>query len=199
MIDEATVAEIERAIEELAQDFRETPGLLLTEDDLKCQLTAKFYRIGHLGVPVASFDPDIRATAIHTEVPWFDEYGKLRLRPDITITDPKELSIQQPIQQGPRLPRKGCHFIGPSIVVELKFYRGRQGIRSSAVVAIRKDVEKIERLVARGQRLSPAIFLHGIVVVFSRYSGKCEALFHLAEESRPKVTVIVRSADVNRL
>lgn len=69
MIDQATVEAIAAAIDELAAEFRQTPGLLLTEADVKCHLIAKFARIGNLGVPVESTDKGVRATAVHGEVP----------------------------------------------------------------------------------------------------------------------------------
>jgi hypothetical protein len=159
---------------------------------------AKFARIGNLGVPVDSADAGVRATAIHAEVSWFDEQNQLRLRPDITITDPRALSIQRAMQQGIPFPRKGFHFNGSSVVVELKLYRGRGGIRPTAVAVVRRDIEKIERLVARGRNLSPPTFLHGIVVVFGKYSGICSELTQLAAEPRDNVSVIVRSAAVAR-
>jgi hypothetical protein len=198
MIDQGTVQQIEAAIEELACEFQRAPGLLLTEDDLKCHLMAKFARIGSLGVPVESADKGVLATAVHAEVTWFDDQDQLRLRPDITITDPSALSIQRPMQQGIPLPRKGFHFTGHSVVVELKLYRSRYGIQPTALAAISKDIEKIERLVKRRRRLSPGFFLHGIVVVFGKYSGVCQEVSELAECRHDHVKVIVRSAGLNR-
>ncbi len=84
------------------------------------------------------------------------------------------------------------------MVLELKLYRGYDGIRPTALAVVRKDVEKIERLVARGRRLSPGTFLHGIVVVFGKYSGICPELRDLAAQRRDNVKVIVRSAELCR-
>lgn len=198
MIDQATVEGIEAAIHELASEFHQTPGLLLTEADMKCYLMAKFARIGNLGIPAASADEGVRATAVHAEVPWFDEQDQLRLRPDITITDPGALSIRRAMQEGIPLPRKGFHFTGNSVVVELKFYRGRDGVRPRAVPVIRQDIETIERLVERGRHLSPGTFLYGIVAVFAKYSGVCREVMELADGTYKNVRVIVRSADLPR-
>jgi hypothetical protein len=198
MIDLGTVDKLVAAIEDLAREWRDTPGLLLTEDDLKCHLMAKFAGIGNLGVPAQSADEGVRATAVHAEVPWFDDQDQLRLRPDITITDPRALSIQRAMQQGIPLPRKGFHLTGPSVVVELKLYRGRDGIRPTALGGIRRDVEKIERLVERAQRLRSGTFLYGIVVVFGKYSGTCSEVNQFAAQTRDNVKVIVRSAELNR-
>jgi hypothetical protein len=197
MIDQTTVQQIEVAIDDLACEFQRTPGLLLTEADLKCHLMAKFARIGDLGVPVESADMGVHATAVHAEVPWFDDQDQLMLRPDITITDPKALSVQRAMQQGIQLPRKGFHFTGSSVLVELKLYRGRDGIRSTALGIIRKDIEKLQTLVERGRRLSPGTFLHGIVVVVGKYSGVCLEVSELAAHRLENVKVIVRSAELN--
>jgi hypothetical protein len=196
MINLDTVRAIEVAIDELAKEFHLAPGLLLNEDDLKCQLIAKLGRIGDLGVPVPSANNGVLATAVHAEVPWFDENDQLMLRPDITVTEPSELSIQRAMQSGIPLPRKGCHFIGNSVVIELKFYKGRDGVRPRKLPAIRKDINKIKRLVDRGHRLSPGTFLHGVVVVFGRYSHVCTAVTALTTQVDEHVTVIVRSAEL---
>lgn len=89
MIDQATVEAIAAAIDELASEFRQTPGLLSTEADVKCHLIAKFARIGNLGVPVESADKGVRATAFHAEVPWFDDQDQ--------DSDPTSLSPTQPL------------------------------------------------------------------------------------------------------
>ena len=196
MIDLGTVDKLVAAIEDLACEWRHTPGLLLTEDDIKCHLMAKFAGMGDLGVPVESADAGVRATAVHAEVPWFDEQDQLRLRPDITITDPSALSVKRAMQQWIPLPRKGFHFAGPSVIVELKLYRGRDGILPTALRVIRRDVEKIERLVERARHQRPGTFLYGIVVVFGKYSGTCSEVNQFAAQMRDKVKVIVRSAEL---
>ena len=198
MIDLGTVDKLKVAIEDLAREWRDAPGLLLTEDDLKCHLMAKFAGIEDLGVAVESADVGVYATAVHAEIPWFDDQDQLRLRPDITITDPSKLSIRRSMQQGILLPRKGFQFTGPSVIVELKFYRGCYGIRPTALEVIRRDVEKIELLVERARHQSPETFLYGIVVVFGKYSGTCSEVNQFAAQTRDNVKVIVRSADLNR-
>ena len=197
MIDQTTVQGIETAIDHLAYEFQEAPGLLLTEDDLKCHLVAKIARLQELGVPAASADEGVLATAVHAEVPWFDNHNQLKLRPDITITDPSALSIQRAMQEGIPFPRKGAHFTGNSIVVELKFYRGRGGVGRMAISAIRKDMEKITLLIDRGQKLSPGTFFYGFVVVFSRYSSVSREVRRLAAQTHKNVKVIVRSAGLD--
>ena len=196
MIDLSTVQSIEAAIDDLAREFGQAPGLLLTEEDLRCQLMARFAQIGDLGSPAPSADDGVLATAIHADVSWFDEKNQLRLRPDITVTDPKHLSIQRAMQEGIPLPHKGFHFTGNSVLLELKFYRGRDGIRPTALPAIRKDIEKLERLLERGRLMSPTTFLHGVVVVFGKYSRISPEVAALATRAYGQLSVIVRSAGV---
>lgn len=198
MIDLETVRAIEAVIDDLADEFRRAPGLLLTEADLKCQLMAKIGQVGGLGVPVPSADEGVLATSVHAEVPWFDNNNQLMLRPDITITDPRHLSIRRAMQRGIRFPRKGFHFVGDSLLLELKFYRDRSGVPPTALPVIQGDIDKITRLVERGRSLSPETFLRGIVVVFAKYSDVCPEIAALARRGSGPVTVIVRSAGLGR-
>lgn len=180
MIDSETVRTVCSAIDDIAGEFRMSPGMLLTEDDLNCHLMAKLLR-SDLGEPMQSADPNVMATAIHAEVPWFDEWNQLRLRPDITITDPRFLSIRHGMQDRPRLPHKGFHFIGDTVVVEFKFYRSHSGITARAVQAIRKDVTKIKTLRNRMLAQKPPKFFFGIVAVFAKYSQVCSEMDRFAE------------------
>lgn len=197
MIDEWTVHAIEQVIEELAYEFRQPPGMLLTEDDLKWQLAAKFSRIDNLENPIQSADPEFKATAVHTEIPWFDESSRLKLKPDITITDPSKLSIRHAMQDGIPFPRKGFHFVGNSIVLELKFYRAHNSPRSTSLPVIHKDIEKIKRLVTKSYELSPETFIFGFVVVFVKFAYVCPELDELVSQTNAddsRVHMVVRSA-----
>lgn len=168
-------------IRELASQFKDVPGLLLNEDDLKCQLVARLATIDTLRNPVESADPGYFASAVHSEVPWFDEDGHLTMRPDITITDPRKLSILHAMDDGfelgspSPLPRKAVHFVGDSILLELKFYRGKNGVPTRSADSIRSDMKKMSDLIARGRSVD-GIFLHGIMVVFSRYDRWSDAV-----------------------
>src|SRR5437870_5397714 len=119
MINCQVLSRIQRAIDDLAEEYRRTPGLVLTEDDLKCQLFHRLIKLPELQGSYESADPGTFASMVHTEVAWFDETGKLRLRPDITITEPRLLSIHRTMQQGLRFPYKGFHFTGNSILLEI--------------------------------------------------------------------------------
>ena len=87
MIDDRTLNLVGQAISDVASLVNRVQGAVLTEDDLKCQLFRRLHTLANLDQDYPSADPDILATPIHVEVPWFDEESHLRLRPDITLTD----------------------------------------------------------------------------------------------------------------
>ena len=194
-IDMQTIQIIEEAINNLADEFRCVPGMLLNEDDLKYHLMVKLNDINNFRCPSPSADENVLATSIHAEVPWFDENNELRLRPDITITDPKSLSIIRPMQKGITFPKKGVHFVGNSVILELKFYKGRKGVSQSSLTAIKTDIDKIKRLVERNREVNPGAFLYGIVVVFSRYEHRRPEIEELVSQTNGCVRLIVRSAN----
>jgi hypothetical protein len=84
---------IERIIDKVARAYRDTQGLILTEDDLKCILFQKLRALASLKRPVPTQDSHILATCVHAEVSWYGESQRLEIRPDITILDPEHLSI----------------------------------------------------------------------------------------------------------
>ncbi|NOT61473.1 MAG: hypothetical protein HOP19_14745 [Acidobacteria bacterium] len=190
-----TIQIIEEAINNLAVEFQRVPGMLLNEDDLKYHLMVKLNDIENFRCPSPSADENVLATSIHAEVPWFDENNALRLRPDITITDPKSLSIIRPMQTGITFPKKGVHFVGNSVILELKFYKNRKGISQSSLDTIKTDIGKIKRLVERNREVNPGAFLYGIVVVFSRYKHGCSEIEELVSQTNGCVRLIVRSAN----
>ncbi len=84
---------------------------------------------------------------VHTEISWFDENGKLTIRPDITIIEPEHLTMQQlntlsscegyprfrgrwnqandPVFPRSSFPSKEFQFEGKAITFELKLARDR--------------------------------------------------------------------------
>jgi hypothetical protein len=84
---------IEQAIDRLAIAYRRTPGLFLTEEDLRSGLIRRLQRLRGLGTPLPSQDRPIRAVPVHAQLPWYDEDWKLTIFPDITIFEPEHLSI----------------------------------------------------------------------------------------------------------
>src|SRR5260370_23307157 len=96
-------------------------------------------------------DDGILGSMVHSEVSWFDEEGLLRLKPDITILEPRNLSILHGLN-GARLPRKGVRFDGHEIIFELKLVRGRTGVTARSGDFIRPDLEKIKELLHKTDR-----------------------------------------------
>lgn len=176
---------IENEIRNLADSCKETPGLVLTEDDFKCQLTRRLLRLPGADQSYLSED-SCWASPLHSEVPWFDEHDKLTLRPDITITDPSRLKVHQPPEG--HLGSKYFAFSGDSKVIELKYYRSKSGILPRSVESIRKDVVKIQRLIAIAhKRGSPKIY--GVVAVLRSYPGRCDELEKLDDKVAAHLTI----------
>ena len=199
MIGPHLIPKIERAINDLASEYMRVPGLILTEDDLKCQLFHRLSHIPELEGSSETVDSGTLASLVHAEVPWFDENSQLKLRPDITITDPRDLSIHHAMQRRLSLPTKRFHFIGDSILFELKFYRGKGGITSRSITKVRNDVEKIRRLRRRSQVLRPGIFIYGFVVVFTKYLPQSDLLNQLVNETNKDhgIKLLVRSSGLD--
>ena len=175
---EEVVRDIDKAARLLACDYRRTSGHILSEDDLKCALYNKlsyFY-----SYPCPTLDNGISATALHTEIPWYDEKDKLRWRPDLSIVDPRNLSILHGIgahrhRNGVsynRLPSKGFEFSGRAVAVELKFVRTLKGISRRNISSFQKDIDKLDSLCSRYNNRDPEDpYIKGILIVFSK-TGK---------------------------
>lgn len=155
---EELTCEIESAIDQIGRDFRRNKGLIHTEDDLKCLLFKRLSEIPNFQGTYPTMDGGISASMVHTELPWYDEGGKLNIKPDLTILDPAHLSILhgyysvEPIERRPfsplisnkkeevfeedtaqlwdlkSLPNKQFEFGGNAIIFELKFIRKPSGI-----------------------------------------------------------------------
>lgn len=175
--------QIERVINRLQWEYSRTPALILTEDDLKCRLHMKLDRLAALRRRMPTRDVHILGSSVHAELSWYDEHQRLRIRPDLTITEPEGLCIQPSyatamldpfagassfgISRGqPRLPSKQYEFDGNAINFELKF--AREGITKSMMRLIRQDFAKMQRIFdimdGRGQGDSVFSFL----VIFNK-------------------------------
>ena len=106
---------------------------------------SRLLRLPGLGKPIATVD-GILGTMIHTEVSWFDEHGKLRIKPDITILEPGQLSVIRSMRKGYPLPNKGFNFEGGSMSFELKFIRNRARVTSACTRAAQRDLDEIRGL-----------------------------------------------------
>ena len=140
---------IETSVDALSREYQRTQGLFLTEDDLKCALYHKLYTINTFSSPETTLDEHISSIRIHSEVSWFDENGRLTIKPDITILEPSHLSILRGLNGRRRLPSKQFQTDGGAILLELKFVRGKSGVTHKTLQSIKKDLQKARTLLDR--------------------------------------------------
>ena len=162
-----------KKLKELESDFQENKGIILTEYDLQCLLFHKLYTLFEHNKE--TFDSHIKGSPLHTEIKFFNENRKLFYRPDITIIEPQNYSIIHSIAevtikndgtiQNKKTPSKGFEFGGNSIVIELKFFRGKNGI--TGIENIKSDFEKIEKIKSLVER-NGQNKVYGIVAVFNK-------------------------------
>lgn len=81
--------QIERCINRLHLEYCRAPASILTEDDLKFGLRFHLSRIPSLRRSLMTLTRGVRGTKVHAELSWYDESGKLRIRPDLTILEPE--------------------------------------------------------------------------------------------------------------
>lgn len=175
MVNGNLVNRIIAAIRHLENEYRNSQGLILSEDDLKCLIFKKICAlIPTNNLPTA--DSDVTGSALHTEIPFYDERGRLRLKPDITIFDPSGMSIKHGVSiriknnklAYGKLPSKGFEFGGKAIVIEIKFFKTSKGITARDTQRIRGDINKINGLMQRHNRPQADNEILGIMVVFNK-------------------------------
>jgi hypothetical protein len=155
---------IEKIIKAIEKEYQYTQGLILSEHDLQSliysRLRSYFISLNkkyvngeipslneRLAWRMKTMDSQIYASPVHTEIPWYDENGKLTIKPDITLLEPSELSILHGIGFNHKIPSKQFVFGGKAIIFELKFIRNKTGIRKKTIESlIKKDFKKIKRL-----------------------------------------------------
>lgn len=176
---------ISEIIREIETEYQKNQGLILTEDDLKsilyCKLRALF------SDKIATMDPGIYASPLHTEVSFFDKHQMLKHRPDIVILQPSLLSILHsveydllPIQNNPNIRKinyKDCRgkefeFSGNSIIFELKFCKSRYGINKRHIDSYKKDIAKIIEL--QKLAITKGCKVAGCVVIFNKTNKKSD-------------------------
>ena len=172
-----------REIRNISDEYQKNQGLILSEADLKCHIFRKIYDLitNH---NMITHDPGITASPLHSEIRFYDEDGKLRLVPDITILDPAGMSIKHGMSirfKGKQLsygkiPSCGFEFTGKVIVIEIKFEKSRNGISKATVQKIRDDLDKIARLMGE-DNLPNEDNIFGIMVVFNK-TDKYDQLFN---------------------
>jgi hypothetical protein len=176
--------QIERQIDLLKMEYSQAPGSILTEDDLKCLLYNKLSRLRALRAPVPTLNHHILGSYVHAELSWYDENGKLRIRPDITIIEPEHMSILHgyapPVLDffgsaynpfpGAPLPSKQYAFGGKAITIELKF--ARSGITQSMMRLIKEDFKKMLRLFEKLDREGEGESVFSYLVIFNKLPQK---------------------------
>src|SRR5687767_246826 len=89
----ALLYQVERCISRLNLEYRLTPGSILTEHDLRCQLHNHLSALPALRRTTSIQDTKTLGTGLHHDLSWYDQNNKLRIRPDITILEPEGLTI----------------------------------------------------------------------------------------------------------
>lgn len=187
------VSDIEASIRSVENEYRRNQGLILTESDLAALVFARLQILflkpvnrSGLHWHMHTKDTNVLASPLHLEVPWYDVNGKLKIRPDITILEPAQLSILHRYGDGLRLPSKQFEFAGNAIILELKFIRHKSGITVHALKKIRRDFDKIQENLRNhignvGIRRS----FYCLFVVFNKTDNRCpEFDQYLAEHAR---------------
>ena len=161
--------EIINRIHQIGAEFERCKGLILSESDLKCLIYKELY--ADFSEQKATKDINgLTAISLHTELPWYDKFGKLTLRPDITILDASGLSLKKETafcyQNGQiyhgKLPSKEYSYYGNAIIIEIKYYKGKNGITKAGKESIEKDIKKINDICGRNNGAK------GVMVVFSK-------------------------------
>lgn len=173
---------IENSIQHIELQYNMIQGLILTEDDLKSVI---FHRLSNccsdLVRPKLTKDESITAPMLHTELSWYDREHKLTIKPDITILEPKRLSILHGIEEGIEFPSKQCSFGSNAILMELKFIKRKEGIITRDLIRPPKqsinniwaDVEKIKRLLLRLEDQGSHGDVFCYFIVFNKTNKKC--------------------------
>lgn len=180
---------IESTILEIEKEYQKTQGLILTEDDLKAIIYRKLAKDSKLSKPQPTKDKHISASPLHTELSWYDKRGRLTIRPDITILDPKYLSILHRKGDKVSLPSKGYSFGGHAVLMELKFIKNKTGIRKTTIDGpLKKDIQKMERLFKRLEDQKAPYYLFCYFIIFNKTGILCnefEEFLRLANSAKP--------------
>jgi len=196
---------VEATIGEIEDEYQKTQGLILTEDDLKAIVFRRFsVKYPKLVEPKRTKDADIFAPMLHTELSWYDENDKLTIKPDITILEPKHLSILKGVD-GMKLPSKQYSFGGDAVLLELKFIKRKKGIIDRDLTTppqntIKGDLEKIRRLFRRLEDRGASYKVFCYFIVFNKTDLKCEGFSQLIktvnDEDSDKYKMIYATGNV---
>lgn len=204
-INEILVEKIIGFLKEIASEYQKAQGLILTEDDLKCLLFSKLY--GYLPSAM-TIDAGVSASAIHSEVKFYDEEGLLTLVPDLCIVEPRHISIFHSVEfkiershltyEYKKLPRKSVEIGGNTIIIELKFCRDKNGICDADIVNYNNDIAKIKQLQEIVQRRSSGNDkMFGVFAVFNKTNVGFELVKPILETEQPRIKTFYGTGDVD--
>jgi hypothetical protein len=181
------------SIHQVAIIYNQAKGWLLTEDDIICQIFRSLHSIPIINSFYKTADGIDFGGPIHAEIPWFDETGKLRLRPDLSIINVTQMSIRRAMKNDMRLPYKGFHSIGNCIVIEVKFFRANRPPTEKQISSLIKDIEKIQHL----QNINRDLNIFGILVVFAKFQRVFDDRVRQILYQNPKNIRIISNLSIN--
>lgn len=123
--------------------FERMPHIFLTEDDLRVHLCR--YLLEHFGSEEQTRD-GLSSIPLHTEVRWYGNDGRLRIRSDIVLMDVSSLYVSRLNALSRVLPSKGYGFHIPKAIIELKLRRTNGPSDAKFLESIDADVCKLKRL-----------------------------------------------------
>jgi hypothetical protein len=184
MNSEKNIKIIENTLMELEREYQAIKGLILTESDLKCLLYTKLMRYSQFSKPQATEEGFMYSSPLHTELSWFDDNGKLTIKPDLTILEPNKLKVTKGSANVVKLPSKQFSFNGNAIIMELKFIRTPTGITERIFnKVVLKDFNKIQDLFLRleSQGMYDHVFCY--FVIFNKTNKTCLSFNSFMEEN----------------
>src|SRR3989338_1139987 len=95
---------IDSSIENLKRNFKEHPGIFLSESDMKCHLFRSLSEYDEIFNPKKSRHDDRFSVDLHTEIRWYGQSKKLRLLSDLVVLDAEDLRTTE--VEGLKLPSK---------------------------------------------------------------------------------------------
>ena len=134
---------VESAIQRVELRFNSHSHIFLTEDDLRCNLFSELLKEEVLSSVQMTKDQSY-SIPIHSEVRWYGENGRLKIRSDLVILDVANL-ITSNIDFF-RIHSKGYAFRGFVVVIELKLRRPNGPSDNAFKNAIMKDIRKMNEL-----------------------------------------------------
>jgi hypothetical protein len=189
MINQSTVDTILLEIKQLEKEYNDCPGMILTEDDLKCQLFSLIKNKVPMKTPTINSGVD--GSSLHSEVKFFDEDENLTLIPDLCIIDPTHMSVFHSVEfevkrktaKFKKYSSKNFEVGGSAILIELKFCRKHTGIDDADILKYKEDLNKMIRLNGIiNNRSQGRDEIYGIFVVFNKTNIGNEKYEHLKTE-----------------